>query len=70
MISEQQKAERVQERAGYIFEVAGDLAAMARAGDMGMLAYILDMARLEARHYFEREIGKSPDDSNGRENSH
>lgn len=57
MISEQKKPAKVEERAGYIFEVAGDLAALAREGDMGMLAYILDMARLEARHYFDAQAG-------------
>lgn len=35
--------------ADYVADMAGELAALARANGLATLAYILDMARLEAR---------------------
>ena len=41
------------ERAEYIGEVAAGMARIARDGNLSLLAFILDMAALEARRYAE-----------------
>jgi hypothetical protein len=41
------------ERAEYIGEIAAGMARIARDGNLGLLAFILDMAALEARRYAE-----------------
>jgi hypothetical protein len=41
------------ERAEYIGEIAAGMARIARDGNLSLLAFILDMAALEARRYVE-----------------
>ena len=41
------------DRAEYIGEIAAGMARIARDGNLGLLAFILDMAALEARRYAE-----------------
>jgi hypothetical protein len=46
------------ERAEYIGEIAAGLARIARDGNLSLLAFILDMAALEARLYAEPAPGE------------
>jgi hypothetical protein len=46
------------DRAEYIGEIAAGMARIARDGNLGLLAFILDMAALEARRYAESPRGE------------
>jgi hypothetical protein len=46
------------ERAEYIGEIAAGMARIARDGNLGLLAFILDMAALEARRSAEPPAGE------------
>lgn len=47
--SENEAVPGILETAAYIHDVAGDLRDLAHAAQMPLLAYLLDMARLEAK---------------------
>jgi hypothetical protein len=51
------------ERAEYIGEIAAGMARIARDGNLSLLAFILDMAALEARRYVEPPRPSEPVES-------
>ena len=51
---------RARDAAGYIAELAADLARLARENGFTTLAYLLDVARLEAEMKAGRAVGPRP----------
>ena len=56
---------RSSEAADYIASLADELAQLAKSHNLDALAYILDMARLEADQISKRWAGETPPDSRG-----